>query len=150
MIGCRLGTWFFSHGLKPMAFIISKIFFFITGNYIHHETIIAPGCKIGHSAVVIHAERIGKGFECSSNITIGQKIPSRSPFPVIGDYVMVGAGVRVFNHVGNEVIIGANAVLISPVKDGCAVAGVPAKPVGSSKEYMKYYMNFLLGINDEK
>lgn len=144
MIGYRLSAWFTRHGLRSIAYIISKIFLFLTGNYIHHMTAIAPGCKINHSGVVIRAERIGKGFEGSANITIGQKIPYRSAFPVIGDYVMVGTGARVLADVGDEVIIGANSVVIEPAESGSTVVGIPARNVGTSKAYMEYYKSFFV------
>lgn len=143
MIGYRIGSWFYLRGGHLIPYVISKLFFFITGNYIHHQSRIGPGCKVNHSGVVIHAKAIGKGFECSANITIGQKIPYISPFPVIGDYVVIGAGARVLSDVGNEVIVGANAVVIKPVKDGKVVVGIPAQEVGSSGKFMSFYRGFL-------
>lgn len=150
MIGYRLGAWFSRRNLSHIAYIISKIFFFVTGNYINHRTVIAHGCKLNHSSVVIHAESIGCGFECSANITIGQKTPYKSAFPVIGDYVIVGTGARILNDVGNEVIIGANSVVIEPVEGGFTVAGVPARKVGSSKDYMNYYKKFIQNNFEER
>ena len=143
MIGYRLASWLSNHRLSFLGYLVSKVFLFLTGNYIYHNTIIAPGCKINHSAVVIHAGRIGKAFECSANVTIGQKVPYRSPFPNIGDFVMVGAGARVLSDLGNEVIVGANAAVIEPVEDGQIVGGIPAVPIKSSKEKIDYYKTMI-------
>lgn len=49
--------------------------------------------------------------------------------PVIGDNVDMSKGCIVMGgiSVGNNVIIGANAVVNKPVPDNAVVAGVPAK-----------------------
>ncbi len=142
MIGYRIARWFTLRGYGFVGYILSKLFFFATSNYIHHGTDIAPGCKINHSSVVIHAKRIGENFECSANITIGQKIPYQSPYPEIGRNVIIGAGARVLCDVGDEVIIGANAVVVKPIKSGCIAIGIPARELRSSQDYIKYIKNF--------
>lgn len=143
LIGYRFAAWCSEHRLKPVAYVVSKLFFFLTGNYIHHDSKIGPGCKINHSAVVIHASQIGKGFECSANVTVGQKVPYQSPFPKIGNYVIVGAGARVLNDLGDEVIVGANAVVIHHIESGRTVAGIPARIINESQPYMEYYKNMI-------
>jgi serine O-acetyltransferase len=49
--------------------------------------------------------------------------------PVIGNDVYISAGARLLGDiaVGNNVIIGANAVVVKDVPDNSIVAGVPAK-----------------------
>ncbi len=146
MIGYRLASWLYRKGIPIVPNLTSKIFFFLTGNWIHPESRIGPGCKINHSGVAIHAD-IGKGLECTMSISIGPKmLYDLSHFPVIGDYVVIGAGARVFSDVGNEVIIGANAVVLKPVKDGKIVVGIPAEEAGSSDEFMRYYKSLFKGI----
>ena len=46
-----------------------------------------------------------------------------------GDRVQFGVGCKVIGnvHLGNNVVIGANAVVTKDVPDNCVVAGVPAK-----------------------
>ena len=48
--------------------------------------------------------------------------------PIIGDNVEICAGARILGpvRIGNNVIIGANAVVVKDVPDNCIVAGVPA------------------------
>jgi serine O-acetyltransferase len=48
--------------------------------------------------------------------------------PVIGNNVDIGAGAKVLGpiKVGDNVVIGANAVVIRDVPDDCIAAGVPA------------------------
>lgn len=49
--------------------------------------------------------------------------------PIIGDNVMVTCGAKVLGNVkvGNNVIIGVNAVVVKDVPDNATVVGVPAK-----------------------
>lgn len=48
---------------------------------------------------------------------------------VIGDNVEFGAGAKLIGNIkiGNNIIIGANAVVTHDVVDDCSVAGAPAK-----------------------
>lgn len=55
------------------------------------------------------------------NVTIGGK-SGWYDVPVIGDNVHISAGAC-----GNNVIIGANSVVVKDVPDNCIVAGIPAK-----------------------
>lgn len=53
---------------------------------------------------------------------------------MIADNVTITCGVKVFGaiHVGNNVIVGANAVVTKDVPDNCVVGGVPAKELRSN------------------
>lgn len=62
------------------------------------------------------------------NVTIGGK-SGWYEVPIIGDNVEINAGARIIGpiRIGNNVIIGANAVVVKDVPDKCIVAGIPAK-----------------------
>ena len=62
--------------------------------------------------VIGHAGRGGKQF-----------------VPIIGDRVYIGPGAKLFGkiRIGNDVAIGANAVVTKDVPDNAVVVGVPAK-----------------------
>lgn len=61
-------------------------------------------------------------------VTIGGK-SGWYEVPVIGDDVEINAGARIIGpvRIGNNVIIGANAVVVKDVPDNCVVAGIPAR-----------------------
>lgn len=83
----------------------------------------------GGIGVVIHARAvIGENCVLGQNITIGGK-SGWYEVPIFGDNVHVSAGARILGpvRIGNNVIIGANAVVVKDVPDNCIVAGVPAK-----------------------
>lgn len=88
---------------------------------------IGSGLIIQHGfSTIIAAKSIGKNCWINQQVTIGYKGKESS---VIGDNVRVSCGAKVIGgvRVGNNVIIGANAVVCKDVPDNCVVAGVPAK-----------------------
>ena len=77
--------------------------------------VIHPGVIIGHNAVL------------HQNTTIGTS--RRSNPPVIGNNVIVGANCVIIGNIkiGNNVIIGAGSVVIKDVPDNAIVVGNPAR-----------------------
>ena len=89
------------------------------------------GTKFGYGGigVVVHARAVvGRNCIIGANVTIGGK-SGWYEVPEIGDNVDINAGAKVLGpiRIGNNVIIGANAVVVKDVPDNCVVAGVPAK-----------------------
>ena len=100
----------------------------------------AAGLIIPHGNVVVDGVvRIGRDCVINPWVTIGlnrrRGTPGFSPRgPIIGDRVFIGSGARVLGAItiGNDVRIGANAVVIDDVPEGATVVGVPAKVVQSA------------------
>ena len=97
-------------------------------------TRIGKGFYIGHfgTIVVNGGTVIGDNVNISQGVTIGQtNRGKRKGVPVIGNGVYIGPGAKVIGKVtiGNNVAIGANAVVTEDVPDNACVAGVPAKIV---------------------
>ena len=88
-------------------------------------------CIEHHGCIVIHGNSvIGNDCLIRHGVTIGNS-GRDDPFgaPTIGDRVDFGAGAKVLGRIriGNDVIIGANAVVVRDVPDFAVVAGVPAR-----------------------
>jgi serine O-acetyltransferase len=89
---------------------------------------IGPGLFIEHGfSTIIAADRIGKDCWINQQVTIGYS--NKKDCPTIGDRVRIAAGAKVFGKVfvGDDVLIGANAVVCKDVPPNCTVVGVPAR-----------------------
>lgn len=89
---------------------------------------IGGGLYIQHGfATMIAAKYIGENCWINQQVTIGYN--GQGDPPVIGDNVMITCGAKVLGdiHIGNNVVVGANAVVIRDVPERCVVGGVPAK-----------------------
>ena len=107
--------------------------------FVYHVDIageIDGGLYVGHAeggGIIINDNvKIGKNCNLHHGVTIGVKNRGKNPgVPTIGANVYIGPGAKVFGGImiGNNVAIGANAVVISDVPDNAVVVGVPAKIV---------------------
>lgn len=92
---------------------------------------IGGGLFIQHGyATHINAEAIGERVQIWQKVTIGVK-HSGGKRPIIGSDVKIYTGACVFGgiNIGNNSIIGANAVVLTDVPDNCMAIGVPARIV---------------------
>jgi len=89
---------------------------------------IGPGLYLQHGfATVLAAKSVGRDLWLNQQVTVGWN--RRAGPPTIGDNVRISAGAKVFGdiHIGDNVIIGANAVVAKSVPANCVVAGIPAR-----------------------
>ena len=83
-----------------------------------------------HGGMVFGASAIGDDVHLRQNTTFGSaRLDARFAKPTIGDRVDVGCGAVVLGdvHVGDDSVIGANAVVIRDVPPRSVAAGVPAR-----------------------
>ena len=96
--------------------------------YIHCKD-IGGGLLIQHGfSTIIQAERIGKNAKIFQQVTIGY---NGDKCPVLGDNVEVCCGAKVIGgvHIGDNVTIGAQALVVKDVENNVAVGGVPARVI---------------------
>lgn len=117
--------WCWEHNLKLVAKIIWRLI------YILFACSIPPTTKMGNVeiahgiGIVIHQSSVvGDGTKIYQNVTIG----SGEHGPRIGDNCILGAGCCILGDIviGNNVRVGANAVVLKDIPDNCTVVGVPA------------------------
>jgi serine O-acetyltransferase len=106
---------------------------------------ISPGAKIGtgfslpHPDGVIIGEkcRIGDNVRIYQQVTIGQ---NRNKYPVIGNNVIIYAGAKIIGdiHIGDNCIVGANAVVTKSIPDNSVVGGIPARIIKKRDPKDKY------------
>lgn len=92
-----------------------------------YTPVIGAGLFIQHGfSTIITAKSIGKNCWVNQQVTIGYVEGSERP--IIGDNVKITAGAKVLGSVtlGDNVVVGANAVVVKNVPSDCTVVGVPA------------------------
>ncbi|VAW65724.1 Serine acetyltransferase [hydrothermal vent metagenome] len=94
------------------------------------EAVIGPGLCVGHYGGIFISKHavIGKNLDISQGVTIGMsgKGGNRG-VPVIGDNVYIAPGAKLFGkiNIGNNVKIGANAVIYKDIPDNAIVVCKP-------------------------
>jgi serine O-acetyltransferase len=115
-------------GLATRLAIEAAMLFFAPMNTLFIVTQdIGEGLFIQHGfSTIISAARIGKNCWINQQVTIGYS--DFNATPTIGDGVMIAAGAKVFGKIsiGNNSIVGANAVVSKNVPPNCTVVGIPA------------------------
>lgn len=94
--------------------------------YIHCRD-IGGGLLIQHGfSTIITAEKIGSNAKIFQQVTIGY---NEDRLPILGNDVEVCCGAKVIGGVvvGNNVTIGAQALVVKDVESNLVVGGVPAK-----------------------
>lgn len=99
--------------------------------------IINPGISIGTNCNLGHGVTIGSGGRGSLNGVSLEGVPR------IGDRVFIGPGAAIFGpiSIGNDVAIGANAVVTKSLPDRAVALGVPARSVNFKGSFM--YVNYI-------
>ncbi len=107
----------------------------ISSNGISTKAAIGNGTVFYHHGVgcVVHDDAvIGEHCKIFANVTIGnkwEKGKNTSGPPHIGNNVMIGAGAVILGEIeiGDNVIIGANAVVINDIPSNSTAVGIPAR-----------------------
>jgi serine O-acetyltransferase len=79
--------------------------------------------------------KIGKNFTIYQGVTVGRvHSGKKAGVPTVGDNVTAFAGSKILGNIkiGDNVIIGANAVVLSDVPDNVTVGGIPAKIISQN------------------
>jgi serine O-acetyltransferase len=129
----RFGSWCKRKRLPFLPGYVQRQIYSRYGLEISAGADISGGLYIAHPiGTVISVKRMGRNCSIIAAVTIGMR--NEWKFPEIGDEVFIGAGARVLGgiKVGNQAVIGANAVVIHDVADGVTVVGIPAKAIQSN------------------
>lgn len=116
------------------ARFISERCKFKTGIEIHPAATIGKGFFIDHGTGVVIGETTEIGDNCIiyQGVTLGgtgKDVGKRHP--TLGNNVLIGAGAKVLGpiKIGNNVKIAAGAVVLSDIPDNSTAVGVPARVV---------------------
>jgi serine O-acetyltransferase len=133
----RVGNW--RMGLPkllrmPMTLIYRlgyKASQWFCGIMLPYNTRVGRRVRLEHfGGMILVAQSIGNDVILRQNTTLGiSGLNALQDRPVIGDRVEIGAGAVIVGrtHVGEDAIIGANAVVTRHVPPGAVMGGVPAR-----------------------
>lgn len=97
---------------------------------LYYSATIGPRLHIIHGAGAVIGPRceIGSDFSFYQGITLGQKRPGAGEFVTVGDRCTIFAGAKVIGKVrlGDNVHLGANAVLLQDAEANGVYGGIPA------------------------
>jgi serine O-acetyltransferase len=130
----RLTHWLWRKGFKIEARILSQVARFFTGIEIH------PGATIGRRFFIDHGMGvvIGETTEIDDDVLIYQGVvlggvshEKHKRHPTIGNNVVIGAGAILLGPIviGNEARVGAGSVVVKDVPEGGTVVGVPGRVI---------------------
>lgn len=137
----RFGSWRMGVSSRVLRAPLSIIYRFLFRYVRNHYGIELPySAKLGRKIVIEHQHGIvvhgaaELGDECviRQGVTIGNRYLDRPhEAPILGCRVNVGAGAKILGGItlGDNASVGANAVVLKPVKRGETVVGIPAKPL---------------------
>ena len=140
LIWHRPANWCYNHNLKLIGRIISQRSRRKTGIEIHPGAKIGKRCFIDHGMAVIIGEttEIGDDVTIYQGVTLGGTGKDKGKrHPTIGNRVVISSGAKVLGpfKIGDDVKIGAGAVVLKEIPPGCTVVGVPGKIVKRKGEY---------------
>jgi len=133
----RLAHKLWRKDFKFLARWISSFSRFISGIEIHPGAIIGKRFFIDHGMGVVIGEtaKIGDNVTIYHQVTLGGTSFERGiRHPQVGSNVIIGAGAKLLGpiRIGDGARIGSNAVVVKDVENNATMIGVPAHPVAES------------------
>jgi serine O-acetyltransferase len=137
---CRVSRAALLSGIPALPQLLGYLNLVLFGLEVAPRCEIGPGIFFPHpSGTVIGSWHIGSNVTIFQGVTLGsQKLDmgfDSSLRPEIGDDVVIGAGAKILGgiRIGSHVTVGANAVVVDSIENGCTVVGIPGRPLRSRR-----------------
>jgi len=127
----RIFRWFHERRIptQPVRFFFERFIEITAGISIPAEAKIGKGLRIHHfGGIIVHSAGVlGEYCTIYHGVTLGD-LGGRGGAPRVGDRVLIGAGAKLIGEIaiGDDCVIGANAVVNTSVPAGYLAVGVPA------------------------
>ena len=122
----RMAHWCKRRRIPVLGPLLARIGLLLTGADLSPRAEIGPGLRIshGHGLVVGGWAKIGSGALLLHGVTVGSPSEGRvDQMPTIGDNAFLGAHATLIGAitVGDDVLVGPNAVVLRDLPDGARV-----------------------------
>ena len=127
----RVFRWCYEHHIptQPFRFLVERCTEITTGISLPAQARIGKGLRIHHfGGIIVHSEAsIGEYCTLYHGVTLGD-LGGWGGAPRVGNHVVIGAGAKLLSdiEIGDDCHIGANAVVRTSVPAGYLAVGVPA------------------------
>lgn len=138
----RISHFFYRMKIPLIPSMIKVLIFLIFNSIVPYQCKIGKYTKLSYGGigVVIHKRAtIGDNVMIGPQVTIGGR-SNRKEVPTIGNNVFIATGSKIIGDVKIEdnVVIGANSVVITSVPKNSIVAGIPARVIKSNVNIREY------------
>lgn len=139
----RISSFFYTKGHIHIADLVRNKCIKDTGADIGPSAKIGKGFSIGHpvGVVITGNAKIGDNCFLLSGVVIGSKSNTvGGGYVTIGNNAYIGTGAKIVGKkisIGDNVTIGANAVVLNDMPTGSTCVGIPARIVHSQKNNTK-------------
>jgi serine O-acetyltransferase len=137
MIVYRFGRW--RYGVRPVILrkffsllykVLYKLVQIVTGIELPCEVSVGRNFVIDHfGGIIIRGfAKFGDNCRIRDGVVVGLRRVGENNAPIIGNHVDIGSGAKLLGpiRIGDNVCIGANAVVLCNVPDNSIAVGVPA------------------------
>jgi len=141
----RFGNW--RYGIRPRALRMPFSFAYkilkfaadsLCGIELPCEVVLGERFVIEHIGGIVISGDAVFGDDCviRNGVTVGLRHRNERGSPRLGNRVDIGAGAKLLGpiRIGDDVAIGANAVVLCDVPDGCIAVGIPARVIARSRD----------------
>lgn len=134
----RFGRWRYTIGARSLRAPFSALYKLLkllseilTGIELPCEAVVGRRFRIDHFGGIIISGDAVFGDDCvvRNGVTVGLRHTGKTGSPVIGNRVDIGAGAKILGsiRIGDDVAIGANAVVLTDVPPDSIAVGIPAR-----------------------
>jgi serine O-acetyltransferase len=135
----RLSIALQKRGLRPLAVLVKNVNSWLYHNSLPPGAVVGDRFRLGHHGfgTVIHTNTvIGDRVKIYQNVTIAMRAGAKSPYRIfVEDDVLIGANAVVISphrsdlRIGRGARVGAGAVVNADVAPGCVVVSAPAQVI---------------------